>query len=246
MSKSFNEKEQLKELKDFVQNSERVKGKEMTKKFVPENIISIKKWFQVSYIPNSVGMLKNLVYLNMTGGNATYLPDSICSLKKLKCLIAIDMKITALPDDIGDLCSLEYLDISENSINYLPSSITNLRSLDQLLLSDNKISEFPNDFENLNSIRRLKMNGNEFEQLPEVVYDLPNLYWLEISSRLKYQKGRSSSIKRLTRIGKVDMEIFTHSSFLELEDESDIFEKKIAFFIILVFFVIFAFFCYII
>ena len=52
----------------------------------------------------------------------TYLPDSITNLPNLIYLVLSFNQLTHLPENIGDLGNMIWLDLGYNSIEYLPES----------------------------------------------------------------------------------------------------------------------------
>lgn len=82
-----------------------------------ENICEIPEW---------VGTLTKLTYLEFRYCPITIVPDCVCELINLKVLILFGSDIIELPDDIGNLTELKTLDISYTKITELPMSIYNL------------------------------------------------------------------------------------------------------------------------
>jgi disease resistance protein RPS2 len=81
-------------------------------------------------LPDSVGRLKQLVFLNLTEVPITTLPPSLTNLVNLQILNLTGTRITALPYDIHKLISLRYLSLDRCSdLQCLPYSISRLRFL---------------------------------------------------------------------------------------------------------------------
>lgn len=77
------------------------------------------------------------------------IPDSIGNLKQLPYLnLAINL-IETLPTTIGDLRSLEMLNLLENKISFFPESIQKLNSLRYLNIKRNKNRVFPSFYQSL-------------------------------------------------------------------------------------------------
>ncbi|MCH92529.1 CC-NBS-LRR resistance protein [Trifolium medium] len=118
-------------------------------------VLSISKYYNITKLPDSIGNLVHLRYLDLSSTNITSLPDTICKLYNLQTLILLGcMCLTELPLHMGNLISLRHLDISGTNINELPQEIgglENLQSLPTFLvgkqrvgLSINELRKFPN------------------------------------------------------------------------------------------------------
>ncbi|XP_047043893.1 disease resistance protein RGA2-like [Lolium rigidum] len=89
-------------------------------------------------LPDSIGILKQLRYLNAPGVQHTTIPDSITKLSKLIYLdIHGSPTIVKLPESIGDIEGLMYLNLSGCSgLAKLPESFRRLQTLVHLDLSN--------------------------------------------------------------------------------------------------------------
>lgn len=157
-------------------------------------------------IPEEIGGLTNLTYLNMNSNFITSVPLSILN-SNLKHIALSDNQIV----DISPLCKpdLEYLDVSYNLIVQLPPQIVNMVSLYHLSLASNRLNNSFDDnllkltsltylsisdnylggeiydkpFSNLMKLRHLDLSNNQFKySLP---YDLgPNLNYLHMDGNM--------------------------------------------------------------
>ena len=78
-------------------------------------------------LPESIGDMKSLTRIDLSGCGITSLPDSICELQNLESLIISECPIEKLPENIGNLKNLKRLDISDTKITSLPESIKELQ-----------------------------------------------------------------------------------------------------------------------
>lgn len=92
----------------------------------------------IKQLPDTLGNLGTLKYLNLNHNLISFLPDSICNLSSLEYFYLKNNKLTELPEEIGNLENLEYLDIRDNTIHKLPRSIEMLQSLNDWSLTNLK------------------------------------------------------------------------------------------------------------
>ncbi|KAL4184306.1 hypothetical protein AMTRI_Chr10g224920 [Amborella trichopoda] len=120
-------------------------------------------------IPDSIGLLGKLVYLNLRG----------CSSLK------------ELPDSIGSLVNLEELDVGGcKELSRLPASMGRMRSLRYVDLWQTAIAMLPDEFGLLPNLEKLNMRGcGQLKELPESIGRLTSLKTLDI--------GYNSSLTRL-------------------------------------------------
>nr|XP_034930743.1 disease resistance protein RUN1-like [Populus alba] len=162
-------------------------------------------------IHQSVGKLKNLVFLNLKGcGRLEKLPESIFELKSLETMNLLgctslkklpeklgNMKVLKdllldgtgvdnLPSSIGILKKLKNLDSEELVIKqqpFLPPSFSGLSSLTTLDISNRYLSN--NDISinmgSLSSLQDLNLAANDFSELPSGIGHLAKLEKLDLS-----------------------------------------------------------------
>jgi len=97
----------------------------------------------ITKIPNSIGDLDSLRWLELQNNQITVIPGYIGNLKKLQDFIISQNNITVLPPQIGDLVNLEVLKIDFNNLNDITSNISSLQLLHTLWLSDNQLTTLP-------------------------------------------------------------------------------------------------------
>ena len=91
-------------------------------------------------LPASIIKLTNIEELNIRNNQFSVVPESIGELTSLKMLWMQDNQLTTIPDFIGNLTNLEWLHIAKNQLTSLPESIKNLTNLQELIVKDNNFS----------------------------------------------------------------------------------------------------------
>ncbi len=131
----------------------------------------------IKTLPKSIGDLKSLEVLKLTGNAIINLPESIGNLKSLRYLSIKHNNLSSLPVSIGDLKSLKSLSIVGNGhLTTIPESIGNLKSLTYLELYNNNLKNLPDSIINLTSLKTLDIMKNpisiSYSTLPESVKKL--------------------------------------------------------------------------
>ncbi len=131
-------------------------------------------------IPEGVGELPYLEYLDVSLHAVQAVPKFIKNLKKLKILKLSSNKIATVAEEIGELVLLESFDLNDNLIKEIPTSIGNLVKLKYLKLAGNEISHLPKSIGHLSSLELLQLNSNKLKKLPDSIGDLQSLEDLHI------------------------------------------------------------------
>ena len=125
----------------------------------------------ISTLPEWIGELSSLTFLELSGNLLTALPESIGNLKNLKEISLDCNRIQTLPDTFCSLTSLESFEIGERTdhpelaailepgacFTHLPESFGNLSSLKDCSLWCTKIRGLPESFGNLKSLEGLSL-----------------------------------------------------------------------------------------
>ncbi|AES69687.1 putative P-loop containing nucleoside triphosphate hydrolase, leucine-rich repeat domain, L [Medicago truncatula] len=98
-------------------------------------VLSLSKYVNITKLPDTIGNLVQLRYLDISFTKIESLPDTTCNLYNLQTLnLSSCGSLTELPVHIGNLVNLRQLDISGTDINELPVEIGGLENLQTLTL----------------------------------------------------------------------------------------------------------------
>lgn len=113
---------------------------------------------------NTIGKLKSLEYLDLSGNKITNLPSDFWSLGFLKVLnLSLNQISATLPSNIGNFGQLETLDLSQNMFSgNIPDSFSSLASLQVLKLDQNRFeSSIPLGLFNCQSLVSIDLSSNQ-------------------------------------------------------------------------------------
>ena len=157
----------------------------------------------IKSLPSSIGNLVNLERLKLSNSKLESLPDSIGALIKLPELNLSRTNISTLPDSIGKLTHLKALDLSSSQVKFLPSSIGNLVNLEMLDLSYSKLESLPDSIGALIKLPELNLYKTNISTLPDSIRKLTHLKALDLSS--SQVKSLPSSIRNLVNLERLKL-----------------------------------------
>lgn len=158
---------------------------------------------EIDTIPEVIGILTELISLNLYGNPISSLPDDIKQLQKLKTLEVSSPKLVAFPKVICLLTSLELLSYNSSSTPSLPPEIGNLKNLTTLELNDNSFSSVPAEIANLKNLNSLKLEGNSFSTIPLGILELTELTSLDMEDNII--TSIPSEIARMVNLSSLEL-----------------------------------------
>ena len=151
----------------------------------PENLtvtrIMIRSLPKKLHIPAEIGLLSNLVTIDLQNNEITSIPPEIGKLQNLDGLFLSKNLLTTVPVELGNLLNLETLVLSDNAITSLPVELGNLLNLETLLLSHNNLTSFPPEICNMRNLKVLWLSENSITHIPPGIGNLHNLNQLYIA-----------------------------------------------------------------
>ncbi|KAK4592226.1 hypothetical protein RGQ29_016656, partial [Quercus rubra] len=96
-------------------------------------VLSFSRYRNMRELPNSIGNLKHLCYLNLSYTSIKWLPDSLCNLYGLQTLLLLNCEsLIELPSKMWRLVNLRHLDLVGTKLKEMPLHIGKLRNLVKL------------------------------------------------------------------------------------------------------------------
>ncbi|XXG41056.1 hypothetical protein AAC387_Pa01g1610 [Persea americana] len=134
----------------------------------------------ITELPESIGDLLQLRYLDLSDAKIERLPKSTTRLYNLQTLKLTGCnKLAEVPELIGDLLQLRYLSLYCTDIVRLPKSTTRLYNLQTLDLSGcQRLVELPSDWSNLVNLRHLRLSCFTSVSIPPRIGTLKGLQTL--------------------------------------------------------------------
>ncbi|OEL29750.1 Disease resistance protein TAO1 [Dichanthelium oligosanthes] len=157
---------------------------------------------------------RSLRVLDLSECSIQQLPDSIGKLKQLRYLNAPRIKDQMVPECITKLWNSIYLNLHQSSIVALPESNGELKSLRHFDLSYcSGIQQLPASFCNLSALIYLNLHGSSIAALPESIGELKNLRHFDLSCCSGIEK-LPVSFSNLEKLAHLDLSYCYHLSGL--------------------------------
>ena len=127
-------------------------------------------------LPESIGELKNLRIVSLSGNSIKNFPESILRLDNLRELTLEANDLEIHPEIITKLTTLETLNLSYNPLRTLPDSFVNLSNLKKLIFNfecTNVRFNLPNNFGDLPKLEELRILSC---QGPNLIWSFPDSF----------------------------------------------------------------------
>ncbi|KAK2363666.1 plant intracellular Ras-group-related LRR protein [Trifolium repens] len=174
---------------------------------------------KITEIPDSVGNLLSLVYLDLRGNSLTTLPASLSRLIRLEELDLSSNLISVLPDSIGSLTndieelpfsigncsSLRELRADYNKLKALPEAVGKIESLEILSLQYNNVKQLPTTMSTLINLKELNVSFNELESIPESLCFSTSLVKINVGNNFNDMRYLPRSIGNLEMLEELDI-----------------------------------------
>ncbi|XP_037877758.2 leucine-rich repeat and calponin homology domain-containing protein isoform X2 [Bombyx mori] len=134
----------------------------------------------IKSIPDGVGGLQSLTYLDLSSNQLTELPREVCQMP-LQVLLVQDNLLTTLPKEIGKMTSLAELDASSNRLTQVPMTLGDCSGLRALDLSNNQLGLLPLQITYLR-LEYLDVSCNCISSLPLELRNMDTLVTLNLEN----------------------------------------------------------------
>ncbi len=134
---------------------------------------------ELKIIPESIGNLNHLEFLNFYSNKIEKLPESIGTLENLRVLKIGYNLFKKIPENFKNLVNLEYLDFSGLKLGFLPEWISLCKNLSNLGACDMDLKEIPEWISNLSKLGWLELSWNPITKIPDFLGEMPTLREIE-------------------------------------------------------------------
>jgi Leucine-rich repeat (LRR) protein len=183
-----------------------LRGLQLT--LLPQEIgqLTALKWLDVGVnnidrLPPVIDRLQELEELYCSYNLLTGLPHEIGTLKSLKVLFVNNNQLDSLPPEVNGLVELQTLSLASNRLTVLPSQAAAWKNLEVLNLSVNRLTDLPPETGELSALKKLTLNNNQISSLPPEFGQLLSLQELSLVfnelQEFPDEFGNLSSLKRL-------------------------------------------------
>ncbi|XP_031383232.1 TMV resistance protein N-like isoform X2 [Punica granatum] len=162
-------------------------------------ILILESCMQLLYIDPSIGLLKNLILLNLRGcWGLEKLPEQLGSMESLVEFLIDSTGVKEIPISRG-MKKLEVLSANScRSLHEIPASVGSLMNLRKLSLKDSGLKELPDSIGQLTSLVELILSQTKIRSMPDFVGDLHDLELLKIDhTDITCLPGNLGSLKKL-------------------------------------------------
>ncbi|GAU22725.1 hypothetical protein TSUD_138500 [Trifolium subterraneum] len=191
------------------------------------HVLSLSGYRNITMLPDSIGSLVQLRYLDLSNTRIESLPDTICNLCYLQTLIlSYCNHLVELPVHIGKLINLRHLNINWTNIKEMPIEILGLENLQILTnfvagnkkegLSVRELGKFPNLHGKLciqklhnviDVVEAYDANLKSKEHIEELV-----LRWGELTKDSQTAKAVFDALQPSTNLKKLSIEFYGGTS----------------------------------
>lgn len=139
----------------------------------------------IRFLPQEIGLLKNLEVLNLSNNLLEVLNDEIFACKKLISLNISKNKFSGeVNEKFGLLHSLTFLDISYNMFTDFPENIVGCQQLKELYADANNFHKLPKNILLLLHLEVLQFSKNKFTTFPIQVHNFSQLKVVNFNNNL--------------------------------------------------------------
>lgn len=142
------------------------------KEYHEQRELQLREGDNIKLIPSEIGLLANLIKLNLSGNRIASIPSEIGFLNQLSTLDLSHNKITFLPTEIGKLTDLQEIHLEGNRLTSLPTEIGLLINLKVLIANSNNLASIPQEVGHLKKLEKLDLAYNNLTYLPPEVHSL--------------------------------------------------------------------------
>ncbi|KAF3964944.1 hypothetical protein CMV_010820 [Castanea mollissima] len=173
--------------------------------------LSLSLYGLLAVLPNSIGNLKHLRYLNLNSTDIKGLPDSVCGLYNLQTLLLRDCRhLRELPTNLGRLVNLRHLDIRGTPLKGMPMHMGKLRSLQNL-------SAF--------YVGKGEHSGSNVKELGELPHLSRSLCISNLENVYQTRDAKEVNLKDKKGLSELELEWGRRSENYDSEQERDVLEQ---------------------